>query len=755
MAWDFPVQAPGAPSYPSPNPFYVGNALSNLVSNYQQAQQGQQATQQNNLRLQQDQQLLDQSKAFAGGVPTNPDGTTNYFAVMNKLAELGDTNAISQFSPLIQNQQWQKDAASAPNLWGGGGSSGGSGSKTADAIPSDGSAADTLADNLATRIESKGQSDPYDVLGPITKSGDRAYGKYQVMGDNIPSWTKEILGEEMTPDEFLADPKAQDEVARAKLGQYIKQTGSPQDAASMWLTGKPLAQGANIADQNGMTGARYADIATAGMGGGGGSKVAPDASEAPAYASPDKPSIPPVSAAAGSSIPRENATTAVGAVGGAPQQTQGGPLAANNPAWAGLNASLPVGPNGAPAQAPSAPAPRAPAQSPAGSVASIASAAGIPPQVTANIAKAVGAAPDAPLTPQQAQRAKTIVQNYKQRNPQQVAQQQQQQTAPQGQPQQGQPAQGGGPIIPQFQLPPGAKNPQDGILMLDKRIADIARSGNPYLMKQIPAYEDWRYRIAKSSAPMEVHPGTSFVDPVTGRTLYQGQTPATARMQMLQDKADNIADAIKSGDQPPVLTGLYGAGPLVRSSLEKDGVDVSKLQLQWDAAKKQVQSLNGPQMIRFTGLANSVVNTIDEVKDLSDQMQNSGVPLLNKAKMSAYINAEGNSENGQLATRYMTAVNTLKEEFAGLAQGGYAPTESAWKLADQQINGDYGVKQLGASLSEVQRLIKYRLNAMPGMSSVGPGSANQYMPGGGGQAAPQGQPQSAGGLPAGWSVEVH
>jgi hypothetical protein len=243
------------------------------------------------------------------------------------------------------------------------------------------------------------------------------------------------------------------------------------------------------------------------------------------------------------------------------------------------------------------------------------------------------------------------------------------------------------------------------------------------------------------------------LDAQTGRTLLQGQNPATARMQAMQGKADDIADAIKSGDQPPVLTGLYGVSPLVRSKLAEDGFDLSKAQIQWDAAKKQVTSLNGPQQVRFVGLANSVVNTIDEVNDLAQQMQNGGIPLFNKAKLTAYIQAEGNSENGQLATRYLTAVNTLKEEFANLANGGYAPTEPAWKLADQQINGDYGVKQLGAALTEAQRLIKYRLNAIPGMSSVGPGAANPYFPGGGqapnASAAGQGQPQGGGAHPPG------
>lgn len=44
-----------------------------------------------------------------------------------------------------------------------------------------------------SNIESGGK---YDALGPVTQAGDRAYGRYQVMGQNIPAWTKEVLGQE-------------------------------------------------------------------------------------------------------------------------------------------------------------------------------------------------------------------------------------------------------------------------------------------------------------------------------------------------------------------------------------------------------------------------------------------------------------------------------------------------------------------------------------------------------------------------------
>jgi hypothetical protein len=61
----------------------------------------------------------------------------------------------------------------------------------------------------------------YAALGPQvlhgSYAGDRAYGKYQVMGNNVGPWTKEVLGKAMTPQEFLANPQAQDQVFAAKF----------------------------------------------------------------------------------------------------------------------------------------------------------------------------------------------------------------------------------------------------------------------------------------------------------------------------------------------------------------------------------------------------------------------------------------------------------------------------------------------------------------------------------------------------------
>lgn len=115
-------------------------------------------------------------------------------------------------------------------------------------------------------VESAG-SGGYAAVGPKTKKGDRAYGRYQVMGKNIPVWTKEALGRSMTPQEFLASPEAQDAVFNHVFGGYVEQFGNPQDAASMWFSGKPLAQAGGRRDILGTTPEQYVNKFSSAMGG--------------------------------------------------------------------------------------------------------------------------------------------------------------------------------------------------------------------------------------------------------------------------------------------------------------------------------------------------------------------------------------------------------------------------------------------------------------------------------------------------------
>jgi hypothetical protein len=112
-------------------------------------------------------------------------------------------------------------------------------------------------------IESGGK---YDIVGPTHPKYGRALGAYQVMEANLPEWSKAALGREVSANEFLANPKVQDAVFQDRFGGYVQKYGNPQDAASAWFTGRPLAQGANARDALGTTGQSYVDKFTGALG---------------------------------------------------------------------------------------------------------------------------------------------------------------------------------------------------------------------------------------------------------------------------------------------------------------------------------------------------------------------------------------------------------------------------------------------------------------------------------------------------------
>lgn len=109
--------------------------------------------------------------------------------------------------------------------------------------------------NAIAGIESRGSGN-YAAVGPATSTGDRAYGRYQVMGVNIPQWTQAILGHAMTPQQFISDPQAQDAVFNAKYGEYVQKYG-PEGAARAWFGGPGNVNNPNAKDVNGMTVGQY------------------------------------------------------------------------------------------------------------------------------------------------------------------------------------------------------------------------------------------------------------------------------------------------------------------------------------------------------------------------------------------------------------------------------------------------------------------------------------------------------------------
>jgi len=140
--------------------------------------------------------------------------------------------------------------------------------------------------NAIAAVESRGSGD-YNARGPVmvsgTYAGDRAYGRYQIMGRNISAWSKRHLGREVSIEEFMANPSIQDAIFNAEFGSYVQRYGNPQDAASVWFTGRPLSEGGNRSDGF-ITGNEYVDRFSAALG-------------------DTRPYSPPIARAGGADIP--------------------------------------------------------------------------------------------------------------------------------------------------------------------------------------------------------------------------------------------------------------------------------------------------------------------------------------------------------------------------------------------------------------------------------------------------------------------
>lgn len=93
-------------------------------------------------------------------------------------------------------------------------------------------------------FESHNQYNTYNPKFVVTdKSGNTGtpLGRYQVMSYNLPAWLKQAGLPSMTPEQFVADPKAQDQVFDTVFGGYMQKYGSFNAATKAWFGGEGSA----------------------------------------------------------------------------------------------------------------------------------------------------------------------------------------------------------------------------------------------------------------------------------------------------------------------------------------------------------------------------------------------------------------------------------------------------------------------------------------------------------------------------------
>ena len=109
----------------------------------------------------------------------------------------------------------------------------------------------TSLDDFLSRLSGRESSGSYSVKGIPTKHG-RALGKYQVMEEYLPGWSKQYLGRTVAPDEFLGSPQLQEQLTRARVQELYQKHGNYADVASIWHSGRTLADAAKAGAKDGL-----------------------------------------------------------------------------------------------------------------------------------------------------------------------------------------------------------------------------------------------------------------------------------------------------------------------------------------------------------------------------------------------------------------------------------------------------------------------------------------------------------------------
>lgn len=116
-------------------------------------------------------------------------------------------------------------------------------------------------EDVRDRVGKVESNNNYQARGPEVKSGmyagQSALGKYQVMPGNLESWTRELFGFEMTPEEFLKNEDAQEAIFKHQMTKNYKRYGSWEDAVSVWFTGRPVSASSLSASDGYNTGEQY------------------------------------------------------------------------------------------------------------------------------------------------------------------------------------------------------------------------------------------------------------------------------------------------------------------------------------------------------------------------------------------------------------------------------------------------------------------------------------------------------------------
>jgi hypothetical protein len=184
----------------------------------------------------------------------------------------------------------------------------------------------------------------------------------------------------------------------------------------------------------------------------------------------------------------------------------------------------------------------------------------------------------------------------------------------------------------------------------------------------------------------------------------------------------DLSEGIKAGTIPPDLKGMYRFGAPVRAKLARDNYDLTKAQLEFQAAQRYFASANSTPQLKLRQSIDTAYHSLDKVDELAGKWKGGKFPIMNKANIVLAKNGTFGPEAQSLATQLDGQITDLTAEVAQVFMGGGTPTEEALKLAKYNLSSNWSEATLHDMTKLTRQNLQYRKNAIENVGPVSPSS---------------------------------
>lgn len=263
----------------------------------------------------------------------------------------------------------------------------------------------------------------------------------------------------------------------------------------------------------------------------------------------------------------------------------------------------------------------------------------------------------------------------------------------------------------------------------EAEIALEAAGGNPAkamaILKPPASVQTESVLLDGKPAKVMIDPKTKAITDLSGNPIENPAarikpvpTQASVTIQQGATDAKSIADAIVAGDQPPSVQGLYRLAGPVRAELAKQGYDMTKANLDWEATKKHLSTLNGAQQTRLRQAIGTASDSLGVIEDLAQQWDGGKFPLLNKANLVLAKNGALGPQAQQIATNLEAQITDVTSELGNVYMGGNSPTDHALSLAGKNLSADWTKDQLMSAIKLARTNLQIRNNSITNAGAV-------------------------------------